>query len=401
MKRIDAVILAGGYGTRIKKFTKNKIPKPLLKINKKPFLDYLIQNISKYPINKIYIISGHRGSLINKKYHNKTINLIKIHCIKEKISKGTGHALLSIKNRIKNDFILINGDTLINFNLNFFFKKDINKKFFGYMVLSKNYSNSLSKKLNNIDIKKNNTLKFTNKIKYINSGTIFLKKKILKLINKKTISFENDILHKIITKQKMKGIIYRDFLIDIGTPKNYIKSQKLIPKIFYKPAIFLDRDGVINYDRDGYTYKFENFKFKPNILRTLKYLSFKKNYIFIVTNQAGIAKGHFSEKQFLTLHKKIKIYLVNKNIFINEVKYCPFHKNAKIIKYKKNSLLRKPGNLMIKQLLKNWPINKKYSFMIGDQKSDKLAAKKSNLHFEYPRKDFFNQILKIKKKLTH
>jgi D,D-heptose 1,7-bisphosphate phosphatase len=401
MKRIDAVILAGGFGTRIKKFTKNKIPKPLLKINKKPFLDYLIQNISKYPINKIYIICGHRGSLIKKKYHNKTINLIKINCIKEKISKGTGHALLSIKNIIKNDFILINGDTLINFNLNIFFKKKINKKFLGYMILSKIYNNSLSKKLNNLDIKKNNTLKFTNKIKYINSGTIFLKKKILKFVNKKTISFENDILHKIITKQKMKGIVYKEFLIDIGTPNNYIRSKKLIPKIFYKPAIFLDRDGVINYDRDGYTYKFENFKFKPNILRTLKYLSFKKNYIFIVTNQAGIAKGHFSEEQFLKLHKKIKLYLVNKNIFINEVKYCPFHKNAKIIKYKKNSLLRKPGNLMIKQLLKNWPINKKYSFMIGDQKSDKLTAKKSNLHFEYPRKDFFNQILKIKKKLTH
>lgn len=401
MQKIDVVILAGGYGTRIKKFTKNKIPKSLLKINKKPFLDYLIQNISKYPINKIYIISGHRGSLINKKYHNKTINLIKINCIKENISKGTGYALLSIKNIIKNDFILINGDTLINFNLNIFFKKKINKKFLGYMVLSKNYSNSLSNKLNNVDIKKNNTLKFTNKIKYINSGTIFLKKKILKLINKKTISFENDILHKIITQQKMKGIIYKDFLIDIGTPNNYIRSKKLIPKIFYKPAVFLDRDGVINYDKNGYTYKFENFKFKPNILKTLKYLSFKKNYIFIVTNQAGIAKGYFTEKQFLTLHKKIKIYLVNKNIFVNEVKYCPFHKNAKIIKYKKNSLLRKPGNLMIKQLLKNWPINKKYSFMIGDQKSDKLAAKKSNLHFEYPRKDFFNQILKIKKKLTH
>jgi UTP-glucose-1-phosphate uridylyltransferase len=53
MKKIDVVILAGGYGTRIKKFTKNKIPKQLLKIRKRPFLDYLLQNISKYSINKI------------------------------------------------------------------------------------------------------------------------------------------------------------------------------------------------------------------------------------------------------------------------------------------------------------------------------------------------------------
>jgi D-glycero-D-manno-heptose 1,7-bisphosphate phosphatase len=100
MKKIDVVILAGGYGTRIKKFTKNKIPKPLLKFEKRPFLDYLLQNISKYPINKIYIISGFKGDLINQRYNNKLINLIKIHCIKEKISRGTGYALFSIRKKM-------------------------------------------------------------------------------------------------------------------------------------------------------------------------------------------------------------------------------------------------------------------------------------------------------------
>ena len=67
MKKVDVVILAGGYGSRILKFTKNKIPKPLLKIEKKPFLDYLVQNLCKYNISKIYIIAGHKGNLIKKR----------------------------------------------------------------------------------------------------------------------------------------------------------------------------------------------------------------------------------------------------------------------------------------------------------------------------------------------
>ena len=80
-----------------------------------------------------------------------------------------------------------------------------------------------------------------------------------------------------------------------------------------KPAIFLDRDGTINYDM-GYTYKFSEFKFRPYILKGLKYLT-KKNYlIFIVTNQAGIARGKFKLKDLLKLNKKLLLYLNKKNI---------------------------------------------------------------------------------------
>ena len=74
-----------------------------------------------------------------------------------------------------------------------------------------------------------------------------------------------------------------------------------------KPAIFLDRDGTINYDH-GYTYKFSDFKFRPHVLKGLKYLTKKKYLIFIVTNQAGIAKGKFKLSDLLKLNKQLKNY---------------------------------------------------------------------------------------------
>ena len=390
MKKIDVVILAGGYGTRIKKFTKNKIPKQLLKIGKRTFLDYLLQNISKYSINKIYIITGHRGNLINKKYHNKTINSIKIYCIREKNPKGTGYALFAARKIIKNDFVLINGDTFTDFNLNFFFKKKLKKQFLGQMVLTKNYKRSLTKELKNLAIKRNGTVILSKKKKYINAGIILLKKKILFHLNSKSFSFENDILINLIKKKKISGIKYDKIFIDIGTPKNYLFAKKIISNYFYRPAIFLDRDGVINVDK-GYTHKIKDFIIKKNIVKILKKYC-NTHYFFIVTNQSGIAKGFYKVEDFFKFQKHIKNYLSKNEIFLNDFEFCPHHPNGNIKKYTKNCRCRKPNNLMITKLQKRWTINLKKSFFIGNNATDKVCAEKSNLKYLNYTRDLISRI---------
>ena len=158
-----------------------------------------------------------------------------------------------------------------------------------------------------------------------------------------------------------------------------------------KPAAFLDRDGVINIDY-GYVYKFKDFKLRQGVIKGLQHLIKKNYHIFIVTNQAGIGKKIYTEEAFFSLHKKIKEKLEKSNIFINDVQYSPFHPKAKIKKYKKNSLMRKPGNKMIENIKLNWDINNKKSFMIGDKKTDKLAAERSKIKFYYANKNFFKQI---------
>jgi D-glycero-D-manno-heptose 1,7-bisphosphate phosphatase len=393
MKRVDAVILAGGYGRRILKVTKNKIPKPLLKINKKPFLDYLIQNLSKYNINKIYIIAGHKGLLIKKKYQDKYQNLVQVECIVEKKALGTAYALNYIKNKIKNDFILINGDTFVDFNLNYFFKKKINKFFIGCMVLTKKFKNSLTNNLLNLDIDANERIVFSNKNKFISSGVIFLRKKILKLINKKNFSLENDILNKLIIEKKLKGIEHKGLFIDIGTPKNFLLAKKIIKKKTYRPAVFFDRDGVINYDH-GYTHKIRDFKFKPQIIKTLKFFSNKNFYIFIVTNQSGIARGYYGTEDFIKLQEYMKKELSIKNIFINDVVYCPHYKAGIIKKFSINCNCRKPKTGMVKYLKENWTINIKKSLFIGDNITDKMCAQRSNINFIFYNNNLYKNIKK-------
>ena len=183
-------------------------------------------------------------------------------------------------------------------------------------------------------------------------------------------------------------------------PIKKILKKKGLKKFNKRPSIFLDRDGTINHDK-GYTYRYNEFKYKPYVLKGLKYLSKKKYLIFIVTNQAGIAKGKFKLSDLFKLHKKVKKNLHKKGIVINEIQYCPFHPRGIIKKYRKRTNLRKPGNLMIIKIFKKWKINYKNAFMIGDKKSDKIAAKKSGLYFEYPKNNFFNQVKRIDKKITN
>ena len=228
----------------------------------------------------------------------------------------------------------------------------------------------------------------------MNGGVYFFKKNFLNLIPKKKCSLEDDILPGLILKKKISGQIFKDFFIDIGSEIFLKKAPKMLLKKFSKKAVFLDRDGVINYDY-GYVHSIKNFKFRKGVIKGLSLLTKKSYYIFIVTNQAGIGKKIFSLNQFKKLHLELKKKLIKKNIFINDVKYSPYHKDALLLKYKKKSKFRKPGNLMIKSLFKNWDIQRKNSFMIGDKRSDYLAAKKSNLKFYYADENFYKQIRSI------
>ena len=394
MHSLDLVILAGGKGSRIKSLIKDR-PKPMAVFNNKPFLEYIIQFYSKYIFKNIFILTGYKSKSIKKKFDNKKYNFTNIKCLTENRPLGTGGALNLLKRKKINDFILINGDTFINVDLSKLIKS-CGKNNFGSLTLVKNKSYKSNKKLITMDLKKDRVV-FKNSGSFMNGGVYFFKRKFLKFIKNKNLSLENEILPNLINKGKISGIVTNSFFLDIGTPNNFMSAKKLLLKNCSKPAAFLDRDGVINYDT-GYVHKLRDFKLRPGVIEGLKLLIKKNYYIFIITNQAGIGKGIFSKSDFYKLHNQIKEKLQNKNIFFDDVNYCPYHPKAKLKKYRKKTELRKPGNLMIRQIKKKWHVKDRKSFMIGDKISDKICAKKSKLYFEFAEKNFLNQIKRITKR---
>ena len=151
-KNIDLVILAGGKGTRIKALL-GGYPKPMLKFNNKHFIRYIINNASKYNFKRIIILCGFRHKILFKKFHKKIINLTKIICVREKKLLGTAGALSNLTALKVKDFVLVNGDTMFDINIDKLISSRSKKKI-GVVALTKN-KNQKSKKLNNLGLKKN------------------------------------------------------------------------------------------------------------------------------------------------------------------------------------------------------------------------------------------------------
>lgn len=143
-------------------------------------------------------------------------------------------------------------------------------------------------------------------------------------------------------------------------------------------AVFIDRDGTINYEKE-YVFRIEDFDVIPGALEALKMLTERGIAIYVVTNQAGIAKGYYSEEQFHVLTDYMLNYFREKGIVVEEVLYCPHHPEGLVPEYTKMCECRKPNTLLIESTIKA----KKYSIdevaLIGDKNSDIDAGRKLGL----------------------
>ena len=144
-----------------------------------------------------------------------------------------------------------------------------------------------------------------------------------------------------------------------------------------KKAIFLDRDGTINVEKD-YIYKSEDLVFEEGTIEALKTFKNLGYILIVVSNQSGIARGYFTEKDLNIFNNNMNEILKKNGVEITEFYCCPHHPNG-IGEYKKVCECRKPNNKMIEDAIKKYNIDREKSYMVGDKISDIEAGFKSNL----------------------
>jgi D-glycero-D-manno-heptose 1,7-bisphosphate phosphatase len=141
-----------------------------------------------------------------------------------------------------------------------------------------------------------------------------------------------------------------------------------------KRALFLDRDGVINVET-GYVYSREEFEFLPGIFELCQAAQAQGYLLVVVTNQAGIGRGYYTETDFLELTEWMIERFAERNIEIARVYFCPDHPVHGVGKYKRDSPDRKPNPGMLLQAQLELQLALDESVLIGDKVSDIAAAK--------------------------
>jgi D-glycero-D-manno-heptose 1,7-bisphosphate phosphatase len=145
-----------------------------------------------------------------------------------------------------------------------------------------------------------------------------------------------------------------------------------------RPAVFLDRDGTLN-DDTGYVYRIADFRWLPGAVNAVRALNARGYYVFVVTNQSGVARGLYGEAAIHDLHAWINSELRAAGARVDDFRYCPHHPQGSIAAYRTVCSCRKPAAGMLLDLMKAWPVIREGSIMIGDRDTDAAAGRAAGI----------------------
>jgi len=221
-----AIVLAGGFGTRLKSVVKD-VPKPLAPINNRAFLEYLFDYLRENGIKKVILSVGYRADLIQNHF-GSSYRDISIEYIFEDTPLGTGGAIKKSLESVKEscNFIL-NGDSFFNIDLRAF-KESFDREKADISIALKEMQNFDRYGL--IELNQNRVVEFKEKSfckkGYINAGIYLVKSDILQNFESKSFSFESDFLQKSIDSLNIRGFKSDGYFIDIGIPEDYERAKE-------------------------------------------------------------------------------------------------------------------------------------------------------------------------------
>ena len=394
---MKVVIIAGGQGTRIASISK-EIPKAMIPIAGKPIIEYQIELAKRYGYTEFIFIVGYLGDQIEAYFQDGAKWGISISYFKETQPLGTAGALAFLEKDLTEDFFVFYGDTVMDIDMDRMLHFHKSKKADATLFIHPNdhpYDSDI------VDVDENGKVrKFHNKPhpegfickNLVNAALFIFSPVILKQIEKGVKShIESKILPKCIDLGlKLYGYLSPEYIKDMGTPERYhavindVISGKVsrLNLMYSRPAIFLDRDGVITKEVDLLA-DIAQLELIDGAAEAINYIN-KKGYLtVIVTNQPVIARNLCTLDDLEHIHAKMETLLGEKHAYINALYFCPHHPDGgypnERKEYKIKCECRKPAPGMLLQAAKDWNIDMTNSIMIGDRDSDVKAGENAHL----------------------
>jgi D-glycero-D-manno-heptose 1,7-bisphosphate phosphatase len=377
----QCAILAGGLGTRLGEIVR-EIPKPVLEVGRRPFIAWLMREMLRFGVEEFVILTGHLSTAVEDEVLHaadalpKRVNIV---FSEEPLRAGTGGALFHAQPHLHDRFLLINGDSLFDCNIAALlgdFAHD-DPSVLGRLMVRETPD---ATRYGTVMLSSGRVTAFKERPDagteaapgLINAGIYAMDKRILAELSD-TCSLERDILPKLAAAGLLRATQASGWFVDIGVPEDLAHARRELAACMDRPALFLDRDGVLNIDH-GYVGSRDRWDWVQNAREAVSFATAHGWHVFLVTNQAGIARGLFGESDVDALLTWVADELRRAGGTLDDWRYCPYHTEAKIDAYRRDSEWRKPAPGMLIDLMRAWNVDPRHCLMIGDKDTDIQAA---------------------------
>lgn len=397
---MKTVIMAGGRGTRISSMT-NSNPKPMIKVNDVPVLERELECLSAQGFTDIIMTVSHLGQIIMDYFGDgsgvspvtgKAFG-VHIEYFMEEIPLGNAGALFKLKDKLSDDFLLLNADVVFDVDFSRMLSFHKSKHALATLLTHPNshpYDSGLIFTDQNNSVTRWITKEETHPEFYknrVNAGIHILNHKILETdVQTEKIDLDRQLLKPLAGTGKMFAYDSPEYVKDMGTPERYLmvckdfkKGTVSVKSLRNKQkAIFLDRDGTINR-YVGFLRRPEEFELLPGVAEAIKKINDSGYLAIVVSNQPVIARGEVTVDQLQEIHNKMETLLGNAGAYLDAIYYCPHHPDkgfqGEIPEFKIECDCRKPKPGMLLQAAKEYNIDLSNSWMVGDSHSDIEAGK--------------------------
>lgn len=397
LSTVPVVIVAGGLGTRLKVIT-NFTPKSLVVLNGKPILYHQLSFLQEEGFRIFYFSLGYGAKeIINYLNDLNEFSDCKFNFLVESEPLGSGGFLFNLKDYVKDDFFLINGDLLLNINMLKLFTYHIHNDATATITTHPNshpYDSAIVE-VNERGIVTGWSTKDDqpiNKPNLVNSGLhVFSSKIFSRIIELSYKNLDKDILKPLITSSELYSYKTTEYIYDIGTPDrlnkariDLINSAPIYRRLdrFKQKAIFLDRDGTINFKR-GYITDSNQIELIPDVAESIRIMNDLGYFVIIVTNQPVIARGDISIIELKKIHNRIEYLLGQEKAYIDDIFYCPHHPDSgfkgEIKSLKIYCECRKPSPGLFLNAIQKYNIDESVSYGIGDSIVDLIASNEAGV----------------------